>query len=77
LLLKRGRTERKHRRVESWPDSLVECLTGQATAPDVDVEVQIMMPLDSLLDPYSSKPATIRPDCGWGCPPPLLRGLAR
>jgi Domain of unknown function (DUF222)/HNH endonuclease len=40
-------------------DTLVERLTGQVTATDVDVEVQIMMPLDSLLDPDSNKPATI------------------
>jgi hypothetical protein len=32
-------------------DLLVERLTGQASAEDVNVEVQLMMPLDSLLDP--------------------------
>jgi len=32
-------------------DTLVERLTGQATATDVNVEVGIVVPLDSLLDP--------------------------
>jgi hypothetical protein len=37
-------------------DTLVERLTGQARAHDVDVEVGIVLPLDALLDPDS--PAT-------------------
>ena len=37
-------------------DTLVERLTGQARAQDVDVEVGIVLPLDALLDPES--PAT-------------------
>ena len=37
-------------------DTLVERLTGQAKATDVDVEVGIVLPLDALLDPES--PAT-------------------
>jgi hypothetical protein len=40
-------------------DTMVERLTGQTTASDVNVELQIMMPLDALLDPHSNKPATI------------------
>ena len=31
-------------------DTLVERLTGQARAADVNAELQIMMPLDALLD---------------------------
>lgn len=31
-------------------DTLVERITGQASAPDVSAEVQIVMPLDTLLD---------------------------
>jgi hypothetical protein len=102
--VKRGRTERKHRRVGIRPapdtmafltgylpveqgiacyaalrkhadaakasgdrrtrdqimaDTFVERLTGQAAATDVDVEIQIMMPLEALLDRYSTKPATL------------------
>src|SRR5204862_6972046 len=37
-------------------DTLVERLTGQARAQDVDVEVGIVIPVDALLDPDS--PAT-------------------
>ena len=37
-------------------DTLVERLTGQARAGDVNVEVGIVLPLDALLDPDS--PAT-------------------
>ena len=40
-------------------DTLVERLTGQATADDVDVEVQFLMPLENLLDPESQEPAEI------------------
>lgn len=102
--MRRGRTERKHRRVGIRPapdtmailsgylpveqgiacyaalrkhadgvvgsgdtrtrdqimaDTMVERLTGQTTASDVNVELQIMMPLEALLDPHSNKPATI------------------
>jgi hypothetical protein len=52
-------------------DTLVERLTGQATAADVSVELQIMMPLEALIDPDSNKPATIP---GYG---PLPVDLAR
>ncbi len=114
--VRRGRTERKHRRVGVRPapdtmavltgylpaeqgiachtalrrhaeriiatgdsrtrdqimaDTLVERLTGQTRAGDVNVEVQIMMPLEALLDPHSNKPATIP---GYG---PLPQELAR
>jgi hypothetical protein len=40
-------------------DTLVERLTGQATAGDVAVEVQIVMPVETLLDPDSPLPAQI------------------
>jgi HNH endonuclease len=52
-------------------DTLVERLTGQPSAGDVNVELQIMMPLEALLDPHSVKPATIP---GYG---PLPADLAR
>jgi hypothetical protein len=32
-------------------DTMVERLTGQTAAAEVNVEVQIMMPLEALLDP--------------------------
>ncbi|GAA3556556.1 DUF222 domain-containing protein [Microlunatus spumicola] len=40
-------------------DTLVERLTGQATATDVPVEVQIVMPAELPTDPHSSRTATI------------------
>jgi Domain of unknown function (DUF222) len=40
-------------------DTLVERLTGQATADDVNVEVQVLVPVDALLDPDSELPAII------------------
>jgi len=40
-------------------DTMVERLTGQTAAADVNVELQIMMSLEALLDPKSPKPATI------------------
>jgi hypothetical protein len=40
-------------------DTMVARLTGQTAAADVNVELQIMMPLEALLDPHSDKPATI------------------
>ena len=52
-------------------DTLVERLTGQTTAGDVNIELQLMMPLEALLDPHSNKPATIP---GYG---PLPHDLAR
>jgi hypothetical protein len=51
-------------------DTLVERLTGQAAAGDVDVEVQIMMPLDNLLDPEQDQPGEV---VGFG---PVPAGLA-
>jgi hypothetical protein len=114
--VRRGRTERKHRRVGIRPvpdtmavlrgylpveqgiacyaalrkhadsavacgdrrtrdqimaDTMVERLTGQTAPADVNVEVQIMMPLEALLDPTSARPATIP---GYG---PLPGDLAR
>jgi hypothetical protein len=47
------------RRDQIMADTLVERLTGQASAADVTVEVQLLMPLASLLDPTDSCPATI------------------
>ena len=40
-------------------DTLVERLTGQATADDVDVEVQIIVPVENLLDPDQQQPAEV------------------
>ena len=51
-------------------DTLVERVTGQDRASDVNVEVQIVMPLSSLLDPTSPESATLN---GGG---PLPTGLA-
>ena len=39
-------------------DTLVERITGQATAADVKVELQIMMPLDALIDPSRNTAAS-------------------
>jgi hypothetical protein len=46
-------------RTQILADTLVERLTGQATARDVGVEVQIVMPVQALLDPHSPLPAEI------------------
>ena len=51
-------------------DTLVERLTGQTTATDVNVEVQILLPLQALVDPGSGRTATI---VGYG---PLPGDLA-
>src|SRR5215212_788502 len=40
-------------------DTLVERLTGQATAEDVDIAVHIMVPVEALLDPNCPLPAEI------------------
>ena len=40
-------------------DTLVERLTGQAAAEDVNAEVQITLPIDALLDPNHPAPATL------------------
>ena len=48
-------------------DTLVERITGQTRATDINIELQVMMPLEALLDPHSNKPATIP---GYG---PLIR----
>ncbi|MGI5130087.1 DUF222 domain-containing protein [Pseudonocardia sp. CA-107938] len=46
-------------RGEIMADTLVERLTGQAQADDIDVEVQIILPFESLLDPDSPLPAEV------------------
>jgi Domain of unknown function (DUF222) len=51
-------------------DTLVEPLTGQTTAADVNVELQLMMPLDSLINPADRSAAVIP---GYG---PLPQELA-
>jgi hypothetical protein len=51
-------------------DTLVERLTGQAAAGDVNVELQLMMPLDALISPDDPKAAMVP---GYG---PLPAGLA-
>jgi hypothetical protein len=40
-------------------DTLVERLTGQAVAEDVHVEVQVVVPIQALLDPHRPLPAEI------------------
>ena len=40
-------------------DTLVERLTGQTAAADVNAEVQITLPIDALLDPNHPAPATL------------------
>jgi len=40
-------------------DTLVERLTGHTTAEDIDIDVQIMVPVEALLDPDSPLPAEI------------------
>ena len=60
-------------RGEIMADTLVERVTGQATAEDVDVEVQVIVPVEALLDPDSELPAIIP---GHG-PIPLERILTR
>jgi hypothetical protein len=52
-------------------DTLVERLTGQARAADVNAEVQIVMGLDALLDANNQTPAELN---GYG---PLPADLAR
>jgi hypothetical protein len=52
-------------------DTLIERLTGQATAADVNVEIGIVLPLDALLDPEAGGSAEIT---GYGSVP---AGIAR
>jgi Domain of unknown function (DUF222) len=40
-------------------DTVVERLTGQAAAEDVNIEVQLVMPIESLVDPHSTASALI------------------
>jgi hypothetical protein len=54
-------------------DLLVERLTGQANAEDVNIEVQLLMPLDCLLDPTVERAAQL---LGFGpLPGPLGREI--
>jgi hypothetical protein len=54
-------------------DTLVERITGQTSAADVNVELQLMMPLDALIDPDKPGTATIP---GYGSlPSELARDL--
>ena len=52
-------------------DTLVERLTGQTGATDVNIELQLIMPIDSLLNPHDPTPAEI---AGHG---PVPAGIAR
>src|SRR5829696_138618 len=52
-------------------DTLVERLTGQAAAADVNVELQLLMPLDALLNPNTPTAAEV---AGHG---PVPAGIAR
>jgi hypothetical protein len=52
-------------------DTLIERITGQAGAADVNVEVGIVLPLDTLLDPDTDGAAEIT---GYG---PVPAGIAR
>jgi hypothetical protein len=56
---------------EIMADTLVERLTGQAHAEDIDVQVQIVVPVESLLDADSPLPAEIP---GYG---PIPAGIVR
>ena len=58
-------------RAQILADTLVERLSGQTTARDVAVEVQVVMPVEALLDPDSSLPAQI---AGHG---PIPAAIAR
>ena len=54
-------------------DTLTERITGQARAEDVNVEVQVVVPLEALVDPDSPLPAEIPghgPVPADSCPPP-------
>ena len=51
-------------------DTLVERTTGQTRAADVNIELQLMMPLDTLINPDDHRP-TIIPEYG-----PLPAGMA-
>ena len=51
-------------------DTLVERVTGQAAAADVNIELHVLMPLTSLLDPHDATPAEI---AGYG---PIPAGTA-
>ena len=44
-------------RDQMMADTLVERVTGQTTAGDVNIELQLMMPLDALIDPDDSSAA--------------------
>jgi hypothetical protein len=57
-------------RAQIMADTAVERLTGQAQADDVPVEVNLVMPIDSLLDPQHPEPADLP---GHG---PIPAGLA-
>jgi hypothetical protein len=52
-------------------DTLIERVTGQATATDVNIEVGIVMPIDALTDPDSNRAADIT---GYG---PVPSGIVR
>jgi hypothetical protein len=52
-------------------DTLVERLTGQTTAADVNIELHLLMPLDALLNPHNASAAEI---AGHG---PVPAGIAR
>lgn len=51
-------------------DTLVQRITGQATATDLNLEVQIVLPVELLTDPTSTRTATVQ---GYG---PLPGGIA-
>jgi hypothetical protein len=46
-------------RYQIMADTLVERLTGQATAGDVNIELQLLMPLDGLINPNDPSAAVI------------------
>jgi hypothetical protein len=54
-------------------DTLVERLTGQTRAEDINIEVQLLIPIDSLTDPHNSRTATVA-GCG-PLPGPLARHI--
>ena len=66
-----GRGDEERNRDQVMADTLVERLTGQAQAADVNVEVDIVLPVDALVDPDSTATAQI---VGYG---PVPAGIAR
>jgi hypothetical protein len=73
--LKSAGDERTRNRIMA--DTLIERLTGQARATDVQAEVAIVIPVEALTDPGGPGPGVPDPDCGAGrSPTPGSKGMA-